>query len=188
MQIEIPDSLLRRLQKHATPFVDTPVSVIERWGDFYEKRNGVSEPKVSTPASTPHHLTAPSQTLLSLSPDQPPSLLHTIVRGEFGTQHFSNWNDLLRMAHIEAFKKAGSFSKLRQESIAQIYEGHSTDRGYHFLPKIGISLQGVDADRAWRYALRLAKYLGTPVKAIVEWRYNEKSAKPGERGLLTWTP
>ena len=36
--IRISDSLYERLQKHAVPFVDTPATVIERWGEAYERQ------------------------------------------------------------------------------------------------------------------------------------------------------
>lgn len=186
MQIEIPEVLLTRLQKHAVPFVDTtPVSVIERWGEFYDRHH-------QKPESTSKLPVAPSSStndkLRQLDSNNPPSLLHSTARGEFGTTHFTNWNDLLRIAHLAAFKKSKSFSDLRRESIAQIYDGNKDDEGYRFLPEIGISLQGVDANRAWRYSLRLAKYVGVPIRVVVDWRHNEKSAHPGERALLFWKP
>jgi len=43
MQIEIPGPLLKRLQKHAIPFLDTPVSVIEKWADFFEQHHSKVE-------------------------------------------------------------------------------------------------------------------------------------------------
>ena len=184
MQIEIPDPLLKRLQKYAEPIVDDAVSVIGRWGDFYEQHHpaAVPQPKAQT-AAAPR-----SEKLRELDSIHPPSLLHTTVRGEFGTNHFSNWNDLLRIAHLEAFKKARSFEELRRVTQAQISNGRRADRGFHFLNEIGISLQGVDANRGWQYALRLAKYLAVPLKAVVEWRHNDKAAHPGERALLSWAP
>src|SRR6266480_627331 len=33
--LEIPDCLYKRLQKHAVPFIDTPLTVIERWADHF---------------------------------------------------------------------------------------------------------------------------------------------------------
>jgi hypothetical protein len=37
--IRIPDAVYERLQQHATPFVDTPATVIERLLDAYEKKS-----------------------------------------------------------------------------------------------------------------------------------------------------
>ncbi len=185
MQIEIPEPLLKRLQAHATPFIDTPVSVIERWGDFYDLNH--KKPALA-PEPTRQTAAPVGEKLRQLDPNGPPNLFHTTVRGEFGGQHFSNWNDLLRTAHIAAFKQAKSFEELRRVTRAQISPGSRSDSGYHFLAEIGVSLQNVDADHAWEYALRLATYLKVPLRAVVEWRHNDKAAHPGERAALSWTP
>jgi len=186
MQIEIPEPLLKRLQKHATPFVDSPLSVIERWADFYEQHN---QPKTDTKATNSKHPAMMiSHGARQFDPKRPPSLLHTRVRGEFDATQFSNWNDMLRIAHIRAFKEAGTFEELRKMTRAQIRKGAYSDEGYRFVSEIGISIQGVDANHAWEYALRLAIHLKVPVKAEIEWRQNDKAAHPGERGIMVWTP
>jgi len=184
--IHLSEQLLKRLQKSAIPFVDKdPVSVIERWGDFYETHH-------KTAGQPSDNGDAPSKPLptagRSFDPTSPPPLFHTTVRGEFGGNAFSNWNELLRIAHREAFGKAGSFDALRRVTRAQIAEGSRSDRGFHYIPKIGISLQNVDADHAWQHAFRLAKYLQVPIRAIVEWRHNDKAAHPGERAVMQWNP
>src|SRR5438046_2516050 len=114
-QIEIPDSLYKRLQKHAIPFVDhTPLSVIERWADHFDAQaNGSAEGKVSEAAVTEYRTK-------KLDALHPPDLFHTRSRGTFASAHFSNWNDLVRIAHIAAFDKARSFEGLRTVTHAQI--------------------------------------------------------------------
>ncbi|MBW8864949.1 MAG: hypothetical protein JF609_08515 [Verrucomicrobia bacterium] len=190
MQIEIPEPLLKRLQKHATPFVDTPVNVIERWADFYERHNRPetgfkSDSKLSNGKLAPTEI---PNGVRQFDPKRPPSLLHSRVHGEFGETPFSNWNDLVRTAHVHAFKKAGGFEELRKMTRAQIKKGAYSDEGYKFVPEIGVSIQGVDAGHAWEYSLRLAIYLKISVKAEIEWRHNEKAAYPGERGIMAWIP
>jgi len=190
MQIEIPEPLLKRLQQHATPFVDTPVSVIERWADFYEQQNQQTlglkaDSKAANSKHTPVEI---PQGISQFDPKRPPTLLHTRVRGEFAGTPFSNWNDLLRIAHIRAFKEARSFEELRKMTRAQIRKGPYSDEGYRFVPEVGISIQGVDAGHAWEYALRLAIQLKVTVNAEIEWRHNDKAAHPGERGIMVWTP
>jgi hypothetical protein len=183
IQIEVPDSLYKRLEKHAIPFVDlTPVAVIERWADHFEAQsNGSVKGNPSDAAFADHGAKR-------LDPLKPPDLFHTRSRGSFGSAAFSNWNDLVRVAHVQAFAKAGSFEELRSVTQAQIRKGRYSDSGYHFLPEIGISVQGVDANHAWTYSLRLAHYLKTPVQAVVEWRHNAKAAHPGMTGILEWNP
>lgn len=85
-------------------------------------------------------------------------------------------------------KKAQCFEDLRNATRAHIKKGRYEDEGYHYVPEIGISIQGVDADRAWEHALRLAIYLQVPLKAEIEWRNNDKAAYPGERHSMNWEP
>ncbi|HZF00437.1 MAG TPA: hypothetical protein VE344_00925 [Methylomirabilota bacterium] len=189
MQIEIPEPLLKRLQKDAIPFIDTtPLSVIERWADFYDQYNK-QKSELSVPKNgSKHPLTDIPHGVRQFDPKRPPSLLHTRVRGEFDKTSFSNWNDMLRIAHIYTFKEAGSFDELRKITRAQIRKGSYSDEGYKFVPEIGVSIQGVDASHAWEYALRLAIHLKIPLKAEIEWRHNDNAAHPGERGIMVWTP
>ena len=84
--------------------------------------------------------------------------------------------------------EARSFHELRKVTRAQIRKGSYSNEGYKFVPEIGISIQGVDADHAWEYSLRLAIHVKVPVKAEIEWRNNDKAAHPGERGVMVWTP
>ena len=180
MQIEIPDSLFERLKAHAEPFVDTPATVIARWADHFDGVGaGGSEGKASGD---------PGVGVRKFDPLNPPDLLHTRCRGVFGTESFSKWNDLMRIAHIQAAKKAGSFEALRTVTIAQIRKGNHADNGFRYVPEIGISLQGVDAIRAWNYSLKLAQYLGVILSITIEWRNNNKAEHPGESGLLEWKP
>jgi hypothetical protein len=185
IQLEIPDALFERIKKHAIPFVDlTPVSVLERWAEHFEKTKTCAVP-------TPRAATSRTaiQAGRTFNPFSPPSLLHTRCFGTFGSKLFRKWNDLVRIAHIQAHAKAGSFEALRSATHAQIREGdHSGDAGFHFVPEIGISIQGVDANKAWDYSLRLAQYLLVPLSVRVEWRHKDGAAFPGETALLEWKP
>jgi hypothetical protein len=44
--VRLPDSLYRRLQEHAEPFVDTPANVIERLLDAYESHTTLTDSEV----------------------------------------------------------------------------------------------------------------------------------------------
>ena len=184
INLEIPESLFTRIQKHAIPFVDlTPISVIERWADHFEAR------EVETNNHPTSVSTAPELPGRKFSPLNPPDLMHTRCRGTFGAHSFRKWNDLVRTAHTQAFAKAKSFEALRTVTHAQIRKGdHSGDSGYHFVPEIDISIQGVDANHAWQYALSLAQYLKTPLRVSAEWRHNDKAAFPGETAIMEWAP
>lgn len=179
--LQISEALYQRLQKHAVPFVDTPLSVIERFADHYEK---TQKTKATSTLESP----TVEYGAKKLDPLHPPDLFHTRARGTLGPTLFSNWNDLVRVAHVAALTKAGSFENLRSLTAAQIAKGRRSDSGYKYLPEIDISIQGVDANHAWRYALSLAKYLQQPLRAHIEWRHNPKAAHPGSTGFLEFVP
>ena len=181
VKLEISDALYRRLQKHAVPFIDTPLSVIEKWADHFEHTQTDKAPSTA-------ELPTVEYGAKKLDPIHPPDLFHTRARGTFGSAPFSNWNDLVRIAHIAAFNQVGSFEQLRNVTHAQIDKGERSDSGYKFVPEIGISLQGVDANHAWQHALRLAKHLKQPLRVTVEWRHNPKAAHPGAAGVLEFVP
>jgi hypothetical protein len=184
VNIEISERLVELLHKHATPFVDTtPLSVVEKWADFFDQHHFRDSPKAPVPSNVP---AAPSGR--QFDPKRPPSLLHTRVHGEFADMPFSTWNEMLRIAHVQSFKKVGSFEELRRITRAQIRKGSYSGEGFKPIDEIGISVQGVDADHAWEYAMRLAIHLKVSIKAEVEWRNKEEAAFPGESGVLAWTP
>ena len=184
IKLEIPDRLFERIQKHAIPFVDlSPVAVIERWADHYEATVQPLRP-TSAPLQTP-----PEPTGKKFNEMSPPELFHTRVRGRIAGKPFTKWNDLVRVAHVIAFEKAGSLTTLKSATRANIREGnHEGTDGFHFVPEINASIQGVDANKAWELSLRLAKFAKVALTAQFEWRQNPNAAFPGEAGYMEWTP
>jgi hypothetical protein len=180
MKIDIPDDLGARLYKYSVVSNLPLPSLIERWVDYFEEKASRAEPPPAT-VRVPEGARA-------FDPLRPPNLAHTRAHGMFDAVPFSKWNDLLRTAHIQAFAKVGSFDALKKITNAQILDGNHSARGYHFLPEIGISLQGVDSIHAWSYSLHLAQHLKVPIQATVEWRHNDKAAYPGQTAFLEWSP
>lgn len=183
-QILIPEALFQRLQKHAVPFVDTPPMVIERMVDFFESHNGSQEAVETNGTPAP----SPSDTIRKFSETRPPDLTHTRVHGEFAGLDFFKWSDLMQLSHRKALETVGSFEELTKVTRAQIRKGNYSANGFKPIPETGISLQGVDANHAWEHAFRLARFLKVPIRAVIEWRHNDKAAYPGEQGRLEWTP
>lgn len=184
IQIEIPEALFERIKKHAIPFVDlTPIAVIERWADHFESEGTHVDSETKSGRNPQEDVDE------KFSPFSPPDFMHTRCRGTFASIPFKKWNDLLRIAHVKAFSKAGSFDSLKNITHAQIRRGdHSGDSGYHYVKEIDISIQGVDANHAWLYTMQLAKFLKSPLCVTVEWRHNEKAAFPGKTGSIEWSP
>lgn len=171
--IRISDEIFGRLQKHATPLVDTPASVVEKLLDYYESGEIIQ----------------PYNESIKLNPDSPGDLTHTkIINGIFGNEKVLKWNRLVDVAHIYAMKKIGNFSTLKTFSISHISETQRSDKGFRFLPEIGISIQGENANQTWKSSLNLAKRLKVEIEVLFEWRENEKAANPGKKGCLSWKP
>jgi hypothetical protein len=185
MQVDLPESLVKKLWDCAIPFVETTVPhVVEKLVLFYQQhQTGVGSEALSARVGN-----GVDETLRRLDPNRPPDLTHTSVRGLFGNERFADWNDLLRTAHVAAYKELKSFQKLQSVSQAQLRQGAHNAGGYRPLPGLDVSLQGVDANRAWARSFHLAKYLKVPIKAELSWRENPAGAFPGERGVFEWKP
>jgi hypothetical protein len=184
VKLDIPDRLFERIQKHAIPFVDlSPAAVIERWADHYE---ATAHPVIQPSAPPP---SPPQPAGKKFNEMSPPELFHTRVRGRIAGKHFSKWNDLVRVAHVIAMERAGSLASLKTATRANIRDGnHEGVDGFHFVPEINASIQGVDANKAWELSLRLAKFANVPLSAQFEWRQNPNAAFPGETGHMEWKP
>jgi hypothetical protein len=63
--------------------------------------------------------------------------------------------------------------------------GQKEDMGYRFIDAAGVSVQGQDANGAWKATAHIAKTLHMPVKVLFMWYDNEKAANPGQTGKLT---
>ena len=176
--IRINDSIYERLRALATPFDDTPATVIERLLDFYDSKNElptkrVKEPPVIYPDIYPE--------------DNPPSLTHThIISASFAGRSATGWNELVHMAHQVAMERLKSFHAVRSASLSNIVEGVRTDSGFHFLADANLSIQNVDANKAWQNSLHLAKKLAVEINAVFEWAEKEGAAHPGKQGQLYW--
>lgn len=176
--IRIPEPIYKRLQTIAIPFEDTPVSVIERLLSEYEARHQSQQ----IPESENYRV---------LDPDNPENLHHTrLMRAVIDGSEIRklHWNRIVNVAHVLAFQKGLSLEALIELTLSNVVKGENNTSGFHYLPEVNISVQGVDANHAWRNILHLAKSLKVPVEVCFEWRANEKAAYPGEKGKLVWMP
>jgi hypothetical protein len=164
--------------------VDTPDTVIVRLLDFYERtrRTGGDTPsRGKTLAGGP--------TVKSYNPNKPPDLTHTkMISAEFAGTPATNWNDLIDVAHRHAAKQYPTYEALRAQTKSNIVRGVKTDTGFHHLPDIDVSIQGIDADSAWRNTLHLARRLNVPIRVEFAWRDKPSAAHPGKHGSLEWRP
>jgi hypothetical protein len=177
--IAISDELFARLQSHATPFVDTPETVILRALEALERRNGrPPEPAVPDARGSP---------LPEFEAMHPPNLTFTkvvsaLLNGE--PVKPANWNRLLDAAITYAAAQIGDFNKLRRIVAINIASGQKTDEGYHFLEDAGLSVQGQDANGAWRSIMFIAQNLKASVEVSFIWRNKEGAEHPGKAGSM----
>jgi len=214
--LEIPESLFKRLQKHAEPLVDTHVTVLERILNDYESRRNVESKRPDEPpeellkrifagrqrnddgrvkgeTSGAPSVSASDSKVLEFSPDAPPDLRHADVRvARFAGRTAFGWNKLVHEAHLEAMSKLGSVDSLRSVTKSNFMVGRAssedTKRGYRHVPGMNISIQNVDAAHAWSNTLRLARHLRVEVEVEFEWKQKADAVQPGRRGLLAWKP
>lgn len=173
--VRIPEPLYRRLQSIAIPLEDTVVTVIDRLLTEHEAHRGFAK----------------DENVRVLNPDAPGSLRHTKVlnaRVDEGEIRLPNWSKLVDRLHTVAMQRGTSVADLNKISTSHIKAGEHTDSGFHYLPEVDVSVQGMQADKSWRDVLHLAKHMNIAVEVTFEWRSKEGASYPGEKGRISWGP
>ncbi len=179
--VELSPQTFARLQAHAVPLIDNIETVIGRLIDFYESRDGAPVPAKDDGAGGK---------IRQFNPLSPPSLTHTKVLAiEFCGRPLehgqANWNGLLTAAVRVAKSRTKATADLKQLVIIPYVDGQKTDEGYRYLPELGISVQGQDANGAWKAACHIAQKLGLALTARFVWREKDGAAFPGITGQFT---
>jgi hypothetical protein len=174
--IEISQKDFARLQALATPFVDTPATVISRLLDAVE--------------STPHESKSTSsgrpQGNSYYGKDLPP-LRHTkFLSGEFDGEapKKNQWNSLVEVALAKALAISGDIKKVHAWCGANVVAGRKEDEGYAYLPGQNFSYQRVSAEDAGKILVRLAEFLRVDLEINFEWRDKDEAFRPTERGRI----
>ena len=176
--VQIPQDLFKRLEKHAKGF-DSPIAVISRAVDALDRLSNV-EHDVLVPD-------AKGRPLPEFDALHPPSLTHTkVVAASFNSSPVksANWNRILDTALIYAANRIGDFSKLQKLTAVNMVRGKKTDEGYHYLSEVEISVQGQDANAAWRGVVFIAQNLKCPIEVSFLWRNKEGAEHPGRPGTM----
>lgn len=172
--IEITDEDFARLQKLATPFIDTPATTLSRVLDHYEASGNPQPPK-------------PVSRLTTYGEHNLPPLTHTsVLDASFGAQtpEKATWDALVRLALISTLRQVRSVHELRTASGANVTQGRKETDGYKFVSDHQFSYQGVSAEDAVKIITRCAKFLQTTVSVEFEWRNKEGAYRPGKRARL----
>ena len=176
-EISIEQSTFERLQRHATPFVDTPDTVVNRALDALELRRRPATPR-----------NGPFVTARQIDPRLLPNLTHTkVLDATLRGEHIDrpNWNQLVDRVLILAMEQRVDFDELRKLYPVNLVRGCKVDEGYRHLAEVDVSVQGLAANVAGRALVTLAQGLGIDFDVTFIWRSKEGAARPGERGHLS---
>lgn len=174
--VALSQETFSRLQAHAVPLVDSIETVINKALDALEAKGDA---------------TASAGSLIrAFNPDAPPSLSFTTLRSVVfeGTRHVPSetyWNSILMAAVRAAAKKGLSPKQISDLIIVNHVEGEKQDGGYKFVAEAGVSVQGQDANAAWKAAYHLASALGLSIEVSFVWQENPKAAFPGQSGSFS---
>jgi hypothetical protein len=175
--VDLSPQTFTRLQGHAVPLIDSIETVINRLLDSYEAKNG---------ATVAQRETAPDEAR-QFNPAMPPDLKHTKVLSvvlcgkELGRTE-SNWNALLNASIREAMARLKTIADVKRLVIVNSVAGRKEDEGYRYLPDVGLSVQGQDANAAWKATFHIVKQLGCAADVLFAWRSKEDAAFPGGTG------
>ena len=126
---------------------------------------------------------------IHVDPEDYLELKHTkILNGRVGRERVKNWNHLSEIIHSIAYEKLGSFEKVAEITNANIVKGERIDKGFRFLSKVNLSIQGESASKIWNNSLSLAKKLRVLIELEIEWRNKREAAYPGKRTIIHWEP
>jgi hypothetical protein len=128
--------------------------------------------------------TIPSSTETLISVDDPKVSFTQILEGDIGGKKASDWNKLVRIA----INLADSY-KLRVDEIVEItglnlISGSSTDNGFHPVDGCLLSVQSVDANKAARALIAIARRINVRLFVKVRWQPKAQAAYRGQTGLL----
>ncbi len=124
------------------------------------------------------------------NPLDPPDLAYTGIKAKFCGEEFNNWSALV-WAGVKAAILAGhSCTELRQVVVSNFQEDVLNEKGFTPIPGMNLSVQGMEANKAWRDALALAQTLDTEIEVVFRWYMtdNVPAERRGQSGLLRWLP
>lgn len=175
-----PDTITR-LEKHAKPFVDTVDTVINRILDAYEATREQADDSDIVTGGKIH----------DFDPSSPPNLTHTkVLSVQFNRIKFpredTNWNSLLNEAIRVARKHAKSDDELRRVILTNFIFGKKEDEGYRYLEDIKLSVQGQDANAAWKATFNIARLLHLRFEIVFAWRIKAEASHPGVTGRFAY--
>ena len=169
----ISDKTFDRFKAHAEPFVDDFESTLSKVLDLADKAKNVEGAPPTTKAAT------------SAKQD----LTHTFVTSaSIDGVHLhpsqKNWNAILLATIDKAAGKASKGADISRHVIVNYVPGEKQINGYKYIKSANISVQGQNANNAWKAIAHLAKATGTKVEISFVWGDHPKALHPGQSGTL----
>jgi hypothetical protein len=173
-QLNISEEVFARMQQHATPLVDDANSVLLRALDALDAVSAGSSDGSGQAVRQGFAVPDLSFTTVQVA---------TVAGALLGASG-SYWNSIL-LAVIRAAAVAGATrDEITGHLLANHIAGKKEDGGYKYVPEVDLSVQGLDANGAWKATDYLANAFKVYVKVQFIWQNNPKAAKPGATGVL----
>lgn len=175
--VTLSEETFSRLQAHAVPLIDSIETVINRALDALDARGG-------------DRVASAGGGIRPFNPASPPSLSFTTVRSVTfqGKRHVpaeTYWNSIMNAAVREAAKRKMSAAEISDLLLVNNVQGRKEDGGYKYIEEAGLSVQGQDANAAWKAAFQIIHALGLEVEVTFVWQNNPKAAYPGVVGSFS---
>jgi hypothetical protein len=107
------------------------------------------------------------------------------VDGSFLAPSETYWNNILFAVMRVAAKRGAATNQITQKLLANYIGGQKEEGGYKHIPEVGISVQGMDANGAWKATSFLANAFGIKVHVTFRWQNNPKAANPGGHAAVS---
>jgi len=173
-QVPLEAATIERMKAHAEPLIDTYDTVVNRALDALDAEK--EKAKSTTGESV-------------LNPASPPNLAHTTVKsvvlnGKIFPAGETYWNALM-LAVIRDAKQLLSTKQVSDLILCNHFIGKKESNGYKYLDDVGVSVQGQDANNAWRTTYNVLKAIKVPAEVTFVWQDKPKAVAPGSAGKLT---
>lgn len=176
--IQISNELYRRFEKLGVPFVDTHESLMDRLISFGE----IHSQSLQTKAKTGQPLSGQKP---RFSFSEPPNMTHTQIiywtlDGE--TLKHKTWSSIVEKLLCVLHEKNADI--LHQNSV-NVKKGKSLDKGYKYIPKIGVSYQGLSAEDAFRAIREFSEKYKLNISIHFSWRDKPNAQFPKTEAVIT---
>lgn len=173
--IEISDAAMAFLQARAIPLIDDTVSVVDRLIEEHQALEKSTQ--------------APMAKELSFNVSSTPSVkftsvLSAIVDGKKASQN--KWNSILEVVITACSEKGAQPDEITGVMAANIHSGEHHENGYRYVPVVGFSFQGLEANRAFKNISALVQAFEIPLRISIRWQEKERAAYPNTQAEIIY--